>query len=199
MKKIVMMLIIAGILLGSLSGCSSKPKPETTIITFLDAYKASQVIDYSTVFNATYFTNPISTGTTSNEITEKMMALILSYEYDIIKTEVAKDGLTATVTVQFTTVDLGLIFKTFMATYMAKVMELALNHATVEEINQAMIESFDEASKDAPKNKVTTAPVKMVLVNKVWLIKAGEENLAFFDGIMGGYISSLKNQTPINQ
>jgi len=200
MKKTLLSILVSLILLSGISGCASKPKPEATIITFLDAYKQSKVIDFTTVFegDTSYMTNPLTTGTTPSAITTKMMELILSYDYEITKSVISKDGLTAVVSVKFTTVDLGKIFKAYITQSVAKTLELAFSGATAAQISQAMTDLFLEVSKDAPKDKVTTAEVKMVLVNKVWLIKGGEENLTFFDGIMGGFISTFKNlQTPV--
>lgn len=102
MKKLILSCFVFLCLISSISCCAAKPKPETTVITFLDAYKASKTIDYATVFdaNTTYLTNPLATGSTPSAITAKMMEMILSYDYKILKSVISKDGTTAVVTVQ---------------------------------------------------------------------------------------------------
>jgi len=197
MKKIVLMLMIAVMMLGSLSGCASKVKPEATLITFLDAFKGKQIIDYPSLFDKDMdmdiTSNPFGDSESPSEITDKMMEMMLSYEYEVLQTEIAEDGLSATVTVQFTTVNIGSIFTTFMLDYIAKVMEMAFSGATEAEMNQLAVTLFSEASKDAPKDKLSTVDVKMVLVDKKWLIHIDDEDTALFDAMMGGLITTMKN------
>lgn len=197
MRKIVLFILVAGMMLGSLSGCASKVKPEATLITFLDAFKAKQLIDYPSLFDKEmtndFTANPFGDSETPSEITDKMMEMMLSYEYDVIKTVIAEDGLSATVTVQFTTVNIGSVFTTFMVKYIAKALEMAFSGATEEEMNQVATEMFLEASKDAPKDKLSTVDVKMVLVEKKWLIHIDDEDLSLFDAMLGGLITTMKN------
>jgi hypothetical protein len=200
MKRITLICLALFMMILGLSACTSKPKPEATLITFLDAFKAKQIIDYPSLFDgeitANMTDNPFGDSETPSEITDKMMELILSYDYEVIKSEVAKDGLTATVTIQFTTVNLGSIFTTWMMKYLTKVFELAFSGATKEEINQAGINLFLEASKDAPKDKLSTVDVKMVLVDKKWLIHIEDNDITLFDAMMGGLITTMKNFQP---
>jgi hypothetical protein len=201
MKKIVLMLMIVGMMLGSLSGCASKVKPEATLITFLDAFKGKQIIDYPSLFDKDMdmdiTANPFGDPESPSEITDKMMEMMLSYEYEVIKTEIAEDGLSATVTVQFTTVNIGSIFTTFMLDYIAKAFEMAFSGATEAEMNQLAVTLFLEASKDAPKDKLSTVDVKMVLVDKKWLIHIDGEDISLFDAMMGGLITTMKNFQPV--
>ncbi len=200
MKKILLSVLIAGILLGSLSACASKVKPEETLITFLDAFKAKQIIDYPSLFDGELemdiTANPFDTSDSPSEITDRMMELMLSYEYEVIKTEVAKDGKSAIVTLEFTTVNLGSIFSTFMMKYIAKAFELAFSGATEAEMNQLAVDLFLEASDGAVKDKVTQVDVKMVLVDKKWLIHVDKEDISLFDAMMGGFVSTMQNLQP---
>lgn len=200
MKKILLSILIAGLLLGSLSGCASKVKPEETLITFLDAFKAKQIIDYPSLFDGELemdiTANPFDPSDSPSEITDRMTELMLSYEYEVIKTEVAKDGLSAIVTLEFTTVNLGSIFSTFMMKYIAKAFELAFSGATEAEMNQLAVDLFLEASDGAIKDKVTQVDVKMVLVDKKWLIHVDKEDISLFDAMMGGFITTMQNLQP---
>jgi hypothetical protein len=202
MKKIVLMLMIAVMMLGSLSGCASKVKPEATLITFLDAFKGKQIIDYPSLFDKDMdmdiTANPFGDSESPSEITDKMMEMMLSYEYEVLQTEIAEDGLSATVTVQFTTVNIGSIFTTFMLDYIAKVMEMAFSGATEAEMNQLAVTLFLEASKDAPKDKLSTVDVKMVLVDEKWLIHSDDEDTALFDAMLGGLITTMQNFQPVD-
>lgn len=53
--------------------------------------------------------NPLSTDKTPTEISTQMMTMILAYDYEVKKSVIAKDGLSATVTFEFTTIDIGLV------------------------------------------------------------------------------------------
>jgi len=197
MKKIVMLLMIAAIMMGSLSGCASKVKPEATLITFLDSFKAKKIIDYPSLFDgeisADMTDNPFGDSETPSEMTDKMMEMMLSYEYEIVETKIAEDGLSATVTIKFTTVNIGSIFTTFMMKYIAKAFEMMFSGATEAEMNQVAVDLFLEASKDAPKDKLSTVDVKMVLVDKKWLIHIEKDDLALFDAMMGGLFTTMEN------
>ena len=170
-------------------------KPETTVTTFLDAFKNKKVIDYASLFDGDVSSmtgDPFSSETTPTEISTKMMEMILSYEYEVKDTVIDKDGLSATVTLEFTTVNLGLVFTNFTTQYLAKALQLAFSGGTAEQMNQASIDVFMAVSNGAPKDKVTTVEVKLVKVEKAWLMKSGTENIALFDGMMGGLISMTK-------
>jgi hypothetical protein len=195
MKKTLLSLLMIMMFIGGLSACASKDKPEETIVTFLDAFKEKKVIDYASLFDgdvSDMTADPFASPETPNEISTKMMDLILSYEYEIKETVISKDGLSATVSVEFTTVNLGLVITTYMTKYITEAFKLAFSGGTEEQFNQLSIDLFLEASDGAAKDKVTTVEVKMVKVDEKWLIQAGETNLAFFDGLMGGLISSVE-------
>lgn len=167
----------------------------------MDAFKAKEIIDYQTFFDREITTDitgsPFEASDTPSEISDKMMEMMLSYEYEVVKTEVAEDGLSAVVTLKFTTVNIGTVFSTFMVKYIAKAFEMAFSGATQEEMNQLGIDLFLEASKDAPKDKVSTVDVKMVLVDKQWLIHIDEDDISLFDAMMGGLITTMRNFQPV--
>ena len=149
MKKLCLSLMIGFLSLSILSACAAQPKPADTVVTFLDGFKNKTELDYPTLFDgdvSSMTADPFSSAETPTEISTKMMEMILSYEYEVKDTVIAKDGLTATVSVEFTTVNLALVFQTFMTQYMAKAFELAFSGATEEEMNQAGIEVFMEVS-----------------------------------------------------
>jgi len=196
MKKTLLSLLMVVLFIGSLSACASKEKPEETIVTFLDAFKEKKVINYASLFDgdvSDMTEDPFATPDTPNEISTKMMELILSYDYEIKETVIAEDGLSATVSVEFTTVNLGFVFTSFMTKYIAKAFEMAFSGATEEEMTQLSVTLFLEEANKATKDKVTTVEVKMVKVDKKWLIVGGEDNLALFDGLMGGLMSTIKD------
>lgn len=203
MKRILSSALVLFILISGLVACSAKPKPETTLLTFLESYKAQENMDYSTLFDTevpnSMSVNPFEDSTTPSEITNKMTELILSYEVEVLDSVIAKDGQSAVVTVQFTTVNIGLVFTTFMMNYMAKAFELAFSGATEEQLNQVGIDLFLEAANGAPKDKVSTVDIEMVLVDKEWRIHLEEGDIALFDAMMGGLISTLKDFNPTPQ
>lgn len=202
MKKVLLACFVSFLLMSSLSGCAAKIKPEETVVTFLDAFKEKAVIDYPSLFDgdvSTMTQDPFKTEETPTEISDKMMEMILSYEYEILETTIAEDGLSAIVKVQFTTINIGQVFQSFMLKYIAKAFELAFSGATEAQMNQLGVDLFLEAANSAPKDKLTTVEVQMVKKDKVWLIKAGEDNMALFDGLMGGLISTMKAMTPTAQ
>jgi hypothetical protein len=194
MKKTLLSLLMIMLFIGGLSACASKDKPEETIVTFLDAFKEKKIIDYASLFDgdvSDMTSDPFESPETPNEISTKMMDLILSYDYEIKETVISEDGLSATVSVEFTTVNLALVLTTYMTTYLTEAFKLAFEGGTEEQFNQLSITLFLEATEGAEKDKVTTVEVKMVNVDKKWLIQAGDANLSFFDGLMGGLISTV--------
>jgi hypothetical protein len=196
MKKTLLSLLMVLLFIGSLSACTPQAKPEDTITTFLDAFKNKQVIDYAGLFDgdvSDMTSDPFDSPETPSEISTKMMELILSYDYEIKETMISEDGLSATVSVEFTTVNLGFVFTSFMTKYIAKAFEMAFSGATEEEMTQLSVTLFLEEANKATKDKVTTVDVKMVKVDKKWFIQGGEANLDLFDGLMGGLISTLKD------
>lgn len=202
MKKLLQTCIVSLIIISGLSACAAKVKPEETVVTFLDAFKEKAIIDYPSLFDgdvSTMTQDPFKTEETPTEISDKMMEMILSYEYEILETTIAEDGLSAIVKVQFTTVNIGQVFQTFMLQYIAKAFELAFSGATEAQMNQLGVDLFLEAANGASKDKLTTVEVQMVKKDKVWLIKAGEDNMALFDGLMGGLITTMKAMTPTEQ
>lgn len=86
-----------------------------------------------------------------------------------------------------------------MTKYITKALELAFSGASAIELNQVSIDIFREVSTGAPKDKHTTVEVKLIKVEKKWLIKSGNENLALFDGLMGGLITMTKNMNSTPQ
>lgn len=198
-KRISIVLVLL-MMIGSLSACGSQAKPETTITTFLDAFKTKKVIDYPALFTgdvSEMTKDPFASEETPSEISSKMMEMILSYDYEIKESVVSKDKTTAVVTVTFTTVNIGFVFQTFMMNYLPEAFKLGFSGGTEAEMNQLVIDTFIAASKDAPKDKTTTVDVKMALVDKTWRIIAGDENQLMFDAMMGGLISTVdeyKNQ-----
>lgn len=196
MKKLWLSILIGILSLGVLSSCAAKPKPEEPLTAFLDAFKNKEVIDYASIFNgdvSSMTANPLSSAETPTEISTKMMEMILSYEYVVKESVIAKDGLTAVVTIEFTTIDIGQLFKDFTTEYMTKAFELAFSGATEEEITQVGIEVFLEVSNAAVKDKITTVEVDMVKEDGKWMIKGGSDNLALFDGLMGGLITYMED------
>jgi len=202
MKKTLLSLLMVLLFIGGLSGCGAKEKPEETIATFLDAFKEKKVIDYASLFDGDVSDmtgDPFESPETPNEVSTKMMELILSYDYEIKETVIAEDGLSATVSVEFTTVNLGLVITTYMTTYIAEAFKLAFAGGTEEQFTQLSIDLFLDASEGVVKDKVTTVEVKMVKVDKKWLIQGGETNLALFDGLMGGLISTIEELRPAGE
>jgi hypothetical protein len=199
MKKTLLSLLLVMLFISGLSGCAAKEKPEDTIVTFLDAFKEKKIIDYASLFDGDVSDmtgDPFASPETPNEVSTKLMELILSYDYEIKETVISEDGLSATVSVEFTTVNLGLIITTYMSEYMVEAFKLAFSGGTEEELYQLSIDLFMDASEGAAKDKVTTVEVKMVKVDKKWLIQGGEANLALFDGLMGGLLSTIEELRP---
>jgi len=194
MKKLVCCGLVSLMLLSGLSACAAKPKPEDALIAFFDAMKSDIESDYLDYFDTKvdYLETDPTAETTPEEITQQMNDLLLNFDYEIKKTELSEDGKGALVTVELVTVNMGSIFNSFMWAYIAKAFELAFSGSTEEELNQLAITMFLEASKDAPKDKLSVIEVKMNLVDKKWMIEGGETNKAFIDAFMGGMITTME-------
>jgi len=199
MKKILMGILLGSIILTGFTACTFKPKPDKAVSVFLDAIKEKKLIDYAKLFDGEVTlldTDPLNTMDTPTEISTRAETLLLDFDYEIVKSVVAKDGLSAVVTVKFTTVNMGYIFQKFFMSYLTKAMEAAFKGATTAELNQLGIDLFMEATTNVTKDKLTSVDIQMIFKDKVWLIAGGEVNKKMFDALTGGLLSTIEALQP---
>lgn len=199
MRKILMGILLGSIILTSFTACTFKPKPDKAVSVFLDAIKAKKNIEYEKLFDGEVTlldTDPLDTMDTPTEIATRAETLLLDFDYEIVKSVAAKDGLSAVVTVKFTTVNMGYIFQKFFISYLTKAMEAAFKGATEEELSQLGIDLFIEATMNVTKDKLTLVDVQLTFKDKVWLLAGGEVNKKMFDALMGGLLSTIEALQP---
>lgn len=191
MKKLIVSLLVAGLML---AGCAKpQPKPEATVSAFLDAFKAGEVTDYTAFFDGDtegMEENPFEfDDEMGEELGMQMMKLFQSYTYEIGEVTIDED--TAVVKVTFTGIDGKGFFQAWFTQYFMQAMQLALSGAEQAEIEQLAVDLFVELSEDLPTDKVITVDVEMVKVEKVWKIVLNEADFDLFDGMSGGLLSGL--------
>jgi len=200
MKRIVFFSLALLIVLGGISGCAIKPKPEDALEAFLLASQSEEEGEYRDYFDSavevfeTEDTPDPENPMESKEIEDRLNELFTQFTYEIKSVEKSEDGDTARVTVEMVTVDAGEIMADFVNLLIVKATELSQNGGTEEELTALIAPTFLEAMKDAKIDKLSTSVVKMNYYkeNKKWWIAGGDTNLKFIDALMGGMISTME-------
>lgn len=196
MKKNIFSIIIVLSIIFSLFGCSTQPKPEETVQTYLDAFKTGVTIDNGIYFDgsASAFDDLMAEDEgTPSEVTEAMKEIIFGFDFTVKESVISKDKETATVNIEITTVDGANLINNFISQYMMNAFAMAFAGKTQEEIEKYAVDLFASLSSNLAKNRVFPVTVKLVWVEEKWLIAGGEENEALFDAMTGGMLSAAKN------
>jgi hypothetical protein len=191
MKKLLISLVLLSV---TLAGCAKpQPKPQDTLSTFLDAFKASEITDYAEFFDGDTEGMQGNPFEFDDEMPEalglQMMKLFQSYTYEIGEVTLEDDE--AVVEVTFTGIDGKGFFQAWFTQYFMEAMQLALSGADEAAIEQLAVDLFVELSEELPTDNVITVDVEMVKVDEVWKIVLNEADFDLFDGMSGGLLSGL--------
>ena len=180
----------------SLIGCSAQPKPEVTIKEYLDVFKTGVAIDNNKYFNGsiTAFDGLMTPDNTSPaEVVKAMKDIVYGFEYVVNGTTIAKDKTSAIVNVEITTVDGSSLLSNFMSQFFMNGLAMSFAGKTQVEIEKYAVELFADLSSKLEKNRIFKVDVKLIKVDKKWLMTSGEANFALFDAMSGGMLSAGKN------
>jgi len=181
-------------------GCAAKPKPSEPIIAFFSAVQTSMKTEFT---DTEYFTSDVTLfdafqkaendASASNPISQKMLAMLSSFEYAILSETITKE--TALVIVEFTTYDLAAIFKEWTKQYIAKIPEMIkkVPPMTVTEITTMVNDLFLSTANAAKKDHIVKADIKLTLVDGKWKMDGGDVNKALFNALTGDFMSFYKD------
>ncbi len=195
MKKLMCM-ILTILLAVSLAGCSGSMASAESVVE--DAIQAFQSADVDAVREYWGSTDLASSEDSAEEdaYTQQLMELIASsLTYQITDSaEDVKAG-TATVTVEFTSIDMSTVFSEWMGEIISQALGYAFlptdQQPSEEELNDLSIELLCEVIEDHTDDKVTnTVDIPLSLVENEWKI---DQSDAAIDAMMGGMITSLSS------
>lgn len=196
MKKLLCVCCSIALLL-SLASCGGTNRDSAEKVTE-DAIKACQSGDQTKIQEYWGTNSSDSVGTEDNPQAQEMAKIISKYlTYKITGSEENKNDGTATVSVEFTNINMSEVF----ASYIGELFSVALEYAFMpedqqpseEEMNQIYMDKFMEIVEENKDNTVTNAvDISLTLVNDEWEIDATEETL---DAILGGLYSSASSMS----
>jgi len=199
MKRIMSLGLALLMVLGVLSACAKQPKPEDTLVAFLEDMKSENETEYLDYFNSevVYFEedeDPEENPLMNQEVEDRLIELGMQFTYIIKGIEKNKDGDIALITVDLVTFNMRSIMDDFVEALMAKAMEMSEAGATEEDIMAIVAPTLFEAMVDAKVDKHVSVDVRMTYdaENKRWWIVGGETNVDFVDALSGGSISAMK-------
>ena len=191
MKKLMCM-VLAIALMVPLAGCS-RASAESVVE---DAIQAFQSADVDAIRQSWGNTDLASSEDSAEEdaYTQQLLEPIASgLTYQITdSTEDAKAG-TATVTVEFTSIDMNAVFSEWMGELVSQALGYAFLPAhqqpSEEELSELSIEIFCDVVENHTDDKVTnTVDIPLSLVENEWKIDTSDEVL---DAMTGGMITTL--------
>lgn len=176
-------------------GGASRDSAETVVE---NAIKAFQSGDQAA--SQAYWGEEDSSGSTSEEDAQSQeMAELLSKDltYKITGSEENEDSGTATVSVEFTNINMSEVFSTYMGEMISVAFEYAFlpedQQPSDEEMNQMYMDKFAEVVEENKDNIVTTeVDIPLTLVDNEWKINATEDVM---DAMLGGLYSSVNSMS----
>ena len=194
MKKFMCM-VLTVVLLVSLAGCSGRASAESVVE---DAIQAFQSADVDAIRQSWGNTDLASSEDSAEEdaYTQQLLEPIASgLTYQITdSTEDAKAG-TATVTVEFTSIDMNAVFSEWMGELVSQALGYAFLPAdqqpSEEELSELSIETFCDVVENHTDDKVTnTVDIPLSLVENEWKIDTSDEVI---DAMTGGMMTAFSS------
>lgn len=197
MKK-VQAVSLCLILALSLTSCGGQGRESAAAVTE-NAIKAVQSADLDAM-RAYWGDDEFEAEDSSSEddtYSEDMIKLIASgLTYNIVSSEEDENAGTATVTVEFTNVNMSKIMASYISEIFSIVMEYAFlpedQQPSEEELNQVYLEKFSELMEQNGNETITTTvDVSLSLVDDKWEINTDETIVDAMLGGMYSYANSL--------
>ena len=201
MKKKLLTLALSCTLLLSLAACGSSRDSAETVVE--NGIKAFQNMDQEAVrsyWGDTDLSGDGDTSTTSSssdaEYSQELLERIANgLSYEITGSTEDEDAGTATVTVDFTAIDMEPVLSDFMSDMISTAVGYAFlpedQQPSDEEMNQMFMDSLMESMDAHQDTSVTnTVDVSLTLVDDAWKITPSDEVI---DAMMGGMLSYFEN------
>ena len=192
MKKFMCM-VLTVVLLISLAGCSGRATAESVVEDAIQAFQSADVNAMRQYWGNTDLASSEDSAE-DDAYTQQLLEPIASgLTYQITdSTEDAKAG-TATVTVEFTSIDMRAVFSEWMGELFSRALGYAFLPAdqqpSEEELSELSIETFCEVAENHTDDKVTnTVDILLSLVENEWKIDTSDEVL---DAMTGGMITTF--------
>lgn len=191
MKKLMCM-VLAIALMVPLAGCS-RASAESVVENAIQAFQSADVDATRQSWGNTDLAS--SEDSAEDDVyTQQLLELIASgLTYQITdSTEDAKAG-TATVTVEFTSIDMSAVFSEWMGELVSRALGYAFLPAdqqpSEEELSELSIEIFCDVAENHTDDKVTnTVDIPLSLVENEWKIDTSDEVM---DAMTGGMITTF--------
>ena len=194
MRKFVSLLVVGMLFV---VGCSTSPKPESTVSNFIEAGKKFDLVQMATMIN------PSSSGSkekitdlTKEDSENKFQKYFLDYlkenaakiTYTVKGSKIENDK--ATVSVNFKYVNGGLLLKATIGEVFSKAISLAFSGVELsdEETGQMFVDAMKKQKGVTTESfKEKMVDIKLVKVDKKWYIDEPNEEL--LDVLMSDFIS----------
>lgn len=197
--KSVFSVLLASVLCLSLSSCgSTRESAESVVEKGIRAFQNMDEEEMLKYWGETELTDPAEEENTADGASEAygeelLKKLAGSLSYEIKESTEDPDAGTASVTVEFTNVNMGTVIPEWIGDVFSKSLGYAFlpedQQPGDEELNAIYQESLNTAMSNHADDTVTnTAEVELSLVDDAWKINATEEVL---DAMTGGMFSSI--------
>ena len=201
MKKKLLTLALSCTLLLSLAACgNSRDSAETVVENGIKAFQSMDQEAVRSYWGDTDLSGDGDTSTTSSssdaEYSQELLERIANgLSYEITDSTEDEGAGTATVTVDFTAIDMGPVLSDFMSDMISTAIGYAFlpedQQPSDEEMNQMFMDSLMESMDAHQDTSVTnTVDVSLTLVDDAWKITPSDEVI---DAMMGGMLSYFEN------
>lgn len=202
MKRIFALVTVLSMCL-SLTACGSNRESAETVVD--NAIKAFQSVDQEQTqqyWGDTDFTETSDELTSEDEAysQELLKKIAEGLTYTITGSSEDEDAGTATVTVEFTNIDMGAVMSDWVADMISQAFGYAFlpedQQPTDEELNQMYMDSLEEAMDNHADDKVTnTVDISLSLVDDEWKIDTTDDVVNAMVGGMMDFADSMGGTT----
>lgn len=194
MKKLMCMVLTIALMI-SLVACSSRASAKSVVEDAIQAFQSADIETMQQYWGDTELTS--SEDSLEDDIYTQQLLELLStgLTYQITDSNEDVKAGTATVTVEFTNIDMSVVFSEWMGEIFSQALGYAFLPAdqqpSEEELNNLSMEIFREAIEDHKDDKVAnTIDIPLSLVENEWKIDQSDE---IIDAMTGGMMTSLSS------
>lgn len=192
MKKFMCM-VLTVVLLVSLAGCSGRASAESVVEDAIQAFQSADVNAMRQYWGNTELTSSQDTTEDDAYAQQLLEQLASGLTYQITDSSEDTKAGTATVTVEFTNIDMSTVFSEWMGEIFSQALGYAFLPAaqqpSEEELSELSIETFCDVVENHTDDKVTnTVDIPLSLVENEWKIDTSDEVL---DAMTGGMITTF--------
>lgn len=194
MKKFMCM-VLTVVLLVSLAGCSSRASAESVVEDAIQAFQSADVNAMRQYWGNTELTSSQDTTEDDAYAQQMLEQLASGLTYQITDSSEDTKAGTATVTVEFTNIDMSTVFSEWMGEIFSKALGYAFLPAdqqpSEEELSDLSMEALREAVENHADDKVTnTVDIPLSLVENEWKIDTSDEVI---DAMTGGMMTAFSS------